>query len=586
MRKMVTIIMITLIVASSGIALAGTVDYCRAELHTFSSIDELKGYLQIQNEDTWPHYGMYYSGPGMKPESINSMGSTDFSGTNVQVEGVDEADSVKTDGEYIYVISGQQVVVMKAYPAEQAAVLSRISFNGTLKQIFINADRLIVFYTNGSWSDAKTLASIYDIADRSSPERVAHLAVDGDYFAARMIGDYVYLIVRKGMRLVEDHVTLPRIECNSESTEIDPRQIYYSDATSTSYILTMILSLNVQGDAHDFSYSAVLAGWATETYVSTDNTYIVIPRGQDTILHRIRMENGEVTYEASGKVPGCVLNQFSMDEHDGYFRIATTSIEDGISSMPWMSKKENNLYVTDMNLKIVGRLENMAEGESIHSVRFMGNTTYVVTFRKVDPLFVISLSNPRRPEILGELKITGYSDYMHPYDDTHMLGVGKETLADESDTFSWYQGVKISFFDVTDASRPIELAKFEIGNRGTDSPVLTDHKAFLFSKAKNLLVLPVLVAEINQSEYPNDVPPYAYGEATWQGAYVFSVSLASSGKIEVRGRITHNENGNLNCSRYIERALYIDDVLYTVSQSMIKMNSLADLSEIGSLSLN
>jgi len=586
MRKMVTIIMITLIVASSGIALAGTVDYCRAELHTFSSIDELKGYLQIQNEDTWPHYGMYYSGPGMKPESINSMGSTDFSGTNVQVEGVDEADSVKTDGEYIYVISGQQVVVMKAYPAEQAAVLSRISFNGTLKQIFINADRLIVFYTNGSWSDAKTLASIYDIADRSSPERVAHLAVDGDYFAARMIGDYVYLIVRKGMRLVEDHVTLPRIECNSESTEIDPGQIYYSDATSTSYILTMILSLNVQGDAHDFSYSAVLAGWATETYVSTDNTYIVIPRGQDTILHRIRMENGEVTYEASGKVPGCVLNQFSMDEHDGYFRIATTSIEDGISSMPWMSKKENNLYVTDMNLKIVGRLENMAEGESIHSVRFMGNTTYVVTFRKVDPLFVISLSNPRRPEILGELKITGYSDYMHPYDDTHMLGVGKETLADESDTFSWYQGVKISFFDVTDASRPIELAKFEIGNRGTDSPVLTDHKAFLFSKAKNLLVLPVLVAEINQSEYPNDVPPYAYGEATWQGAYVFSVSLASSGKIEVRGRITHNENGNLNCSRYIERALYIDDVLYTVSQSMIKMNSLADLSEIGSLSLN
>jgi inhibitor of cysteine peptidase len=248
---------------------------------------------------------------------------------------------------------------------------------------------------------------------------------------------------------------------------------------------------------------------------------------------------------------------------------------------------QNNVYILNMDLDIAGKLEDIAPGEKIHSARFMGDTFYLVTFRKVDPLFVINLSDPYSPKILGELEITGYSDYLHLYDESHVIGVGKETVAAEEGDFSWYQGVKISLFDVTDVTEPKELAKYEIGDRGTDSPVLNDHKAFLFDREKNLLVLPVLVAKVNESQYPNGVPPYTYGEIVWQGVYVFTISLELEEKIMLRGTITHIENGNVhNASNYVTRALLIGEVLYTISNSKIKMNSLADLSEIKELNLN
>jgi len=290
----------------------------------------------------------------------------------------------------------------------------------------------------------------------------------------------------------------------------------------------------------------------------------------ETVLHRIQIENNEISYVADGQVPGTVLNQFSMDEHDGYFRIATT--------LHW----KNNVYTMNMDLEIVGRLENIAPRETIHSARFMGDICYLVTFQKIDPFFVIDLSNPYSPQILGELKIIGYSDYLHPYDENHVIGVGKETIPEAAD-FSWHQGVKISLFDVTDMCEPKEIAKFIIGDRGSDSPVLRDHKAFLFDREKNLLVLPVSVTKINES----GAPPYIYGEAVYQGAHVFTVSLMLEEKIMLRGRITHIENGDVrDTSFHIIRTLYIGEVLYTISNSKLKMNYLSDLTEINELNLN
>ncbi len=207
------------------------------------------------------------------------------------------------------------------------------------------------------------------------------------------------------------------------------------------------------------------------------------------------------------------------------------------------AKSTNNVYVLDQNLDIYGRLENLAPGEQIYSARFMGNRCYLVTFKKVDPLFVIDLTDPGQPEVLGELKITGYSDYLHPYDENHVIGIGKEAVAAEEGDFAWYQGVKISLFDVSDVANPKEIAKYEIGDRGTDSPVLNDHKAFLFDRSKNLLVLPVSVAEIDPSQYPGGMPSWAYGEVVWQGAYVFDISLERG--LELRGKITHCDGEEL-----------------------------------------
>jgi inhibitor of cysteine peptidase len=223
----------------------------------------------------------------------------------------------------------------------------------------------------------------------------------------------------------------------------------------------------------------------------------------------------------------------------------------------------------------------------------MGDRGYLVTFEMIDPLFVIDLSDPYNPGVLGQLKITGYSNYLHPYDENHLIGIGKEAV--EADTekgnFAWYQGLKIALFDVSDVNNPVEISNYVIGDRGTDSPALWDQKAFLFDKSRNLMVIPVLVAEIDESQYPDGVPSDAYGEPVWQGAYIFHVSL--DGGISLEGRITHIENiadPELQYYYYyspfsVERSLYIGDVLYTISQAKIKMNNLEDLGYINEVQL-
>jgi uncharacterized secreted protein with C-terminal beta-propeller domain len=303
-----------------------------------------------------------------------------------------------------------------------------------------------------------------------------------------------------------------------------------------------------------------------------NNIYVTIPEsfGGETSIYRIHVRDNNFTCEAQGKVPGHELNQFSMDEYNDHFRIVTTTYSYGI---------QNNLYILDMNLSIVGRLENLATNENLHSARFMGNRCYLVTFKNVDPLFVIDASDPTNPTVLGQLKIPGYSDYLHPYDEDYLIGVGKETAEAEEGDFAWYQGIKISLFNVSDVNHPTQLANCTIGDRGSDSPVLTDHKAFLFDKSKNLLVIPVSVAKIDPSQYPYGVWSSAYGQTVWQGAYVFNVSLEG---FVLKGNVTHMDDhvDIWNYTYWVKRSLYIDNVLYTVSDMKVKLNSLENLTLI------
>jgi inhibitor of cysteine peptidase len=575
---------LTLLIVVGAVAMLCTdMEYCSATLSKFKSYGELKEFLQHRVYESEPYEFL----PSMESRSgladLYALSANDYSQTNVQVEGVDEADIVKTDGEYIYVISDQKVVVVRAYPAEEAAVLSRIAVNGTLKQLFVNEDRLVLFYEDGSSEETKIFVNVYDLADGENPTLRREVAVDGCYFSSRMIGDYVYVVVRKPARVVEDEVDLPRVYPEDECRVIPAAEIYHSDIADYGYIFTVIMAVNVQDDGQEPTYETILSGWTTNMYVSLRNIYLAIGYGDRTLLHRIHIENGEISYVADGETPGTVLNQFSMDEYEGYFRIATTSRMSYENNPSLRLLLQNNMYVLNMELEIVGEIEKIAPGETIHSARFMGDKCYLVTFRKTDPFFVIELGEPYDPKILGELKISGYSDYLHLYDENHVIGIGKETVPAEQGDFSWYQGVKISLFDVADLSEPKEIAKYEIGDRGTDSPVLREHKAFLFDKEKNLVVLPVSVAE---RENPND-PPYTPGKIVWQGAYVFTVSLSLEEKLVLKGTITHMENGDVHDAEYhVTRALYREDVLYTISNNKIKMNSLFDLSEINELDLN
>ncbi|MCJ2562960.1 MAG: beta-propeller domain-containing protein, partial [Candidatus Thermoplasmatota archaeon] len=237
---------------------------------------------------------------------------------------------------------------------------------------------------------------------------------------------------------------------------------------------------------------------------------------------------------------------------------------------------------------IVGRLENLAPGEKIYSSRFMGDRCYLVTFKKIDPFFVIDLSNPTNPHVLGKLKIPGYSDYLHPYDENHMIGLGKETVEAEEGNFAWYQGVKLSLFDVTDVTNPVELSKYVIGDRGTTSEALYDHKAFLFSRSNNLLIIPITLAKIDPDKYPNGIPPNTRGDIVWTGACVFSLTI--EGGFQPRGGISHANDipeGDYGGWSYysVRRSLYIEELIYTISESLVKINRMDDLAEIGELEL-
>jgi inhibitor of cysteine peptidase len=576
------------------------------QISRFSSYEQLQDFVKTNAKYRAFPWRDVVLAPESGQGAALAPAATDYSTTNIQVAGVDEADIVKTDGEYIYLVSGNKTIIVKAYPPEQAQVLSEIELEGTATGIFINGDRLVVFEEETPYYpyydvqrggvvpmplivSPKTYIKIYDVSDRENPRLQRNLSTDGQYVSSRMIGDYVYVVINEPVYEQDDELNLPKISCDDKETEVPATDIYYSDVSDYYYMYTTIMAINTQNDDQEPTYETILLGASSNLYVSLNNIYLTFPVwGGDvgdfekTSIHRIHIAGAEIEPIASGEVPGMVLNQFSMDEYEGYFRVATTT---------YGQTPQNNVYILDMDLNIVGSLEDLARGETIYSARFMGERGYLVTFENTDPLFVIDLSDPSSPQILGELKITGYSNYLHPYDETHLIGIGKEAIEAEEEDFAWYQGIKIALFDVSDVNNPKEIGDpYVIGDRGTDSPVLYDHKAFLFDKSRNLLVIPVLVAKIDESKYPEGVPSNAYGEPVWQGAYVFHISTDAGLRLE--GKITHIENlSDLEQDYYfyspfsVTRSLYIDDVLYTISDAKIKMNSLENLDYINEVQL-
>jgi uncharacterized secreted protein with C-terminal beta-propeller domain len=512
------------------------------------------------------------------------------------VDGVDEPDIVKTDGGYVYVISGNDIVIISAHGDKRAQIVSRIDMENIPKEMFVNGDRLVVFETlKAKKSDASsdwiqsppsqqptTVVEIYDISSRSDPVLVETVLVSGSYVDSRMIGNYVYVMTNQFPRVYGDlnNITLPVIQNDGQVWNVEATEIGYFGAkpSFSSFSFTVVVSVNVLGD-EDLRYDVFLTDSAQDMYVSEHNIYATSKFGVgshvNTTIHKISITKGNIAYKCSNEVKGSILDQFSMDEYKGYLRVAT------------YTGSESNVYVLDQNLNLIGKLEGIAPGEYMHSARMMGDRCYMVTFKKVDPFFVIDLTDPEDPAILGELKIPGYSDYLHPYDENHVIGIGKDTY--DMGNFAWYQGVKLSLFDVTDVENPVEVSKFIIGDRGTSTPVLNDHKAFLFSKSKDLLILPVLLAEIDTSKYPDGAPPSTMGDLVWQGAYVFK--LTPEAGFELKGKISHLKgevDGRIYSYRtymgHVKRALLINNLVYTISEETLKINvvnTLEELAEIG-----
>jgi len=538
-----------------------------------------------------------------------ATGAVSHSETNNQVEGVEELDTHVTDGRYIYAVDQDGVLVIEAYPVESASVVSRIALNNTSVRGVFHYENVLVVVNSWSvscgeyetdWSSvyerhmSVTSALVYDVSDPENPELVNNCTASGYYVNSRMIDGYVYLLTNHYTYSYSMERILPTVWSNDARHDIQYDEIGYFEDSEGSSALTLITCVDAATAGSRPATLSLLKPMYGNVYVSRSAIYIAHTTwrwgwgwgGQsNTSIHKILIGDGQISYDCSCRVPGTVLNQFSMDEHDGYLRVATTSRD------PKTWTTSNNVYILNGNMNIVGRLEGLAPGESIYSARFMGDRGYLVTFKKVDPFYVIDLSDPYSPDVLGYLKIPGFSNYMHPYDEDHVIGLGQDTEQSEWGNFAWFQGLKLSMFDVSDVEHPKEVAKLVIGDRGTSSPAQYDHKAFLFSREHGVIVIPVSVYERDGT----GVSANTYGSFTFQGAYVISVDPENG--FEVRGRVTHQDQQDADgdtddwdyyygyWNEQVTRALYIGDVLYTFSRSYMKMSDINTVVEMGCLKL-
>ena len=296
-----------------------------------------------------------------------------------------------------------------------------------------------------------------------------------------------------------------------------------------------------------------------------------------TIIHKISINEGEIEYVTMGSVPGRLLNQFSMDQSGDRFRVATTT---EYYTQYQGTVRANAVYVLDEQLNIVGGLDQIAPDESIFSARFIGDRLYLVTFQQIDPFFVIDLSTDT-PKILGELKITGFSNYLHPYDEEHIIGIGRDVKEIEEGRVQQL-GIKIALFNVADVKNPKVIDDVIIGDSSTYSEALNNHKAFFFDKTRGVLSIPISgdVESLNEN---SSSKMFAPDYNRWNGFYVFD--LDSSDGFNLKGTITHSADDSRYYGMGNARTFYIDDVLYTASERYLKMNSFNDLEEINSIKL-
>ena len=294
-----------------------------------------------------------------------------------------------------------------------------------------------------------------------------------------------------------------------------------------------------------------------------------------TIIHKISIDEDKIEYVAKGSVPGRLLNQFSMDQNGDRFRVATTT--EYYTQYQGMIRA-NAVYVLDEQLDIVGGLDQIAPDESIFSSRFIGDRLYLVTFQQIDPFFVIDLSTDT-PKILGELKIPGFSNYLHPYDEEHIIGIGRDTKEIGNDRVQQL-GIKIALFNVADVNNPKVADDVIIGDSSTQSEALHNHKAFFFDKTRGVLSIPVS----GDSESLNEISSskmIAPDYNRWNGFYVFE--LDSSDGFDLKGTVTHSDNDSRYYGMGNARTFYIDDVLYTASDEYLKMNFFNNLEEVNSI---
>jgi uncharacterized secreted protein with C-terminal beta-propeller domain len=534
-----------------------------------------------------------------------------YTTTNVQVQGVDELDRVKTDGTHLFVSTRDSVALINAYPPNSTATLATLSYpNEQVLGLEAIPNRLMVLVQTDSGSGGIEML-LYNTTSLVSPALMQNVTIAGNFVGARMAGGYLYAIVQQPSYTFgpEGNATaaMPVASLGGANVELSPSSVFYTNNTSQITFYTMIPSISMSTGKENIV--TVLTGPSATIYVSTSNIYVaytnyldlydvdgipgnawsggvitsdLIVQSQNSTVLRASYVNGTVTAAKAGVVPGTVLNQFSMDEYNGYFRIATSRF----TTIDGVATSSDDVYVLDQNMSQVAALKDVAPGENIYAVRFSGDLGYVVTYQQVDPLFVISFKDVTKPVIQSALKVSGYSDYLQPLATGYLLGVGKETVSASDGNYSYYLGLKVSLFQVNQNGTSALVDKLDIGDRGTDSPVLSDHLALTYDPTRNITVIPLTLYVVSGNQTFEGGYP-AFGNPVWQGVYV--IKWAPTG-LTVLGKVSQYPAGQNfgdypNDSLSIDRSVIIGGYLYTISQADVMVSSLSSFATVATVPL-
>ena len=545
-----------------------------------------------------------------KGETVNSISDLrgDYSTTNVQVENVDEADIIKTDGEYIYYVSNNMVYIIKAENLEVVYEINieREDERFSISEIYLNKNKLVILgmshlnlepivvnetkeKINSTIARVNYVSSVkaivFDIENKSEPQNIREVALEGHYIDSRMIGENLYLISRKNAFYydkTEDYTILPNVKDTviGVTKTIECTDIAYFEGTKNNNFM-MVGSFNINDDEEVFIETFYGAG--DLVYANEKNLYLTQSdysnENNKTIIYRFAIDKNKMILTAKGEVKGTLNNQFSMDEYEGNLRVATTStvvikpntteeIGDGIMRTTIGEfTTTNNLYVLNENLEEIGKIENLANDERIYSVRFIGNIGYIVTFKQIDPLFVIDLSEPTNPTVKGELKIPGYSSYLHPYDESHIIGIGYNTK-DNGHGGVTNASMKMSMFDVSNLENPKEIFNTDIGGEYATSEIIYNHKALFYKKSENLIGFPVTYRDYDYRDDKN-------------GFVVFEIDLDQN-EFKKHGEVLNE----IDYRRNVRRVIYIEDIIYALSDIGITSYDLNTFEKLDEVLLN
>ncbi len=617
--------------------------------------------------------------------------ATDYSQTNTQVKGVDEADIVKNDAKYIYLLHGKTFRVMSAFPATALAATSSVDLEGTPQEMFVADGKAVIFstvdgapiyaaagitarnrYSDGSnysstcfngycsWWYQRPMTKVTVLAvaaDGASASVAREMYFEGFYDSSRRVDTHVravlggatfgpqvayypnfgvngakypetaqefitgYEAMRKSntalikATTVQDWLPYSFAKSGAVTTPAlaSCQDFFVPSEGSTSYGVTQIAAFDLDHLDADPRTTAIV-GSADTVYSSTDALYVATrawdsPKGAHdrpagrkapfvdflpstaTHLHKfdLKTDPSAPHYVASGPVPGWLNNQFALDEQGGILRVATTErrgtrtwISDDEAVQPLQNSYPVNrvfaITTSGKDLRVVGDAGDIAPSEQIYSTRFVGGRGYVVTFRRVDPLFVIDLSKPEgKLPILGQLTIPGFSEYMHPLDDQHLLTIGRQTT-----DVGRAQNLQIQVFDVTDATKPKVMHSYAFDPTSYGySEAEQNHKAFTYYESHKLLSFPYY----GYSNTPGGTNSFR------SSAELFKIDLALG--IQKLGSVDHTslfgQNWNGWCSGwfspYVRRSVFLDNVLYSISYGGVIATDTTTMAKVAELPL-